>query len=66
VVTEACVLGVSTRRVEALVQAMGIQGIPRSRVAELAQSVDEMVESFRKPWTAGPIPDVWLDALIQR
>jgi putative transposase len=56
VVTGAGVLGVSTWRVQALVQAMGIQGSSRSRVAELAQSADEMVESFPKPWTAGPVP----------
>jgi putative transposase len=56
VVAEAYVLGVATRQVEALVQAMGIRGISKSRVAERAQSVEERVESFRKPWTAGPLP----------
>jgi transposase-like protein len=55
VVTETYVLGASTRRAEALVQAMAIQGISKSRVAELAQGADEVVESFRKPWTA-PTP----------
>jgi putative transposase len=54
-VTEAYGLGVSTRQVEALVQVMGIQGISKPRMAELAQSLDETVESFRKPWTA-PTP----------
>src|SRR5437870_11794260 len=44
VVAEAYVLGVSTRRVDELVQAMGVQGISRSQVSELARSLDGMVE----------------------
>jgi putative transposase len=67
VVAEAYVLGVSTRRVEELVQAMGVDGISKSQVSELAKSLDGMVEAFRnRPLDAGPYPYVWLDALTQR
>jgi putative transposase len=58
---------VSTRRVEELVQAMGVDGISKSQVSELAKSLDGMVEAFRnRPLDAGPYPYVWLDALTQR
>jgi putative transposase len=53
--------------VEALVQAMGIQGISKSQVLELARSLDEMVEAFRgRPLDEGPYAYLWLDALSQR
>jgi putative transposase len=67
VIAEAYLAGVSTRRVEALVQAMGIQGISKSQVSELARSLDEMVEAFRgRPLDEGPYAYLWLDALSQR
>jgi putative transposase len=67
VVAEAYVLGVSTRRVDELVRAMGVDGISRSQVSELARSLDGIVEAFRnRPLDAGPYPYVWLDALTQR
>jgi len=67
VIAEAYLAGVSTRRVEALVQAMGIQSISKSQVSELARSLDEMVEAFRsRPLDEGPYAYLWLDALSQR
>ena len=63
-VAEAYVLGVSTRKVDKLVRAMGMDGISRSRVSEMAKSLDETVESFRsRPLDAGPYPFLWLDAM---
>lgn len=63
-VAEAYVLGVSTRKVDKLVRAMGMEGISRSRVSEMAKSLDETVESFRsRPLDAGPYPFLWLDAM---
>ena len=47
VVTEAYVLGISTRRVDRLVQSMGIEGISKSQVSRLAGDLDELVEEFR-------------------
>ena len=67
VVAQAYVAGVSTRRVEGLVQSMGIAGISKSQVSEMAKELDEMVEAFRsRPLDAGPYTYVWIDALMQR
>ncbi len=63
VVTEAYVQGVSTRKVEALVQALGIVGISKSEVSRLCASLDEQVEAFRgRRLDAARYPYVWLDA----
>jgi putative transposase len=67
VIAEAYLAGVSTRRVDGLVQAMGIQGISKSQVSELARSLDEAVEAFRsRPLDTGPYSYLWLDALTER
>jgi transposase-like protein len=67
VVAEAYLLGVSTRRVEGLVQAMGINGISRSQVSELAKSLDQTVEEFRnRPLESDHYTYLWVDALYHR
>jgi len=67
VVAQAYLAGVSTRRVEGLVRSMGIEGISKSQVSEMARELDEMVEAFRsRPLEAGPYTYVWIDALSQR
>lgn len=67
VVAESYVLGVSTRRVDKLVQSMGIDGISKSEVSRLAQELDELVEEFRsRPLEESPYTYVWLDAHTQR
>ncbi len=63
VIAEAYVNGVSTRRVEKLAKAMGIETMSKSQVSELAKSVDQMVEDFRnRPLENGPYTYIWLDA----
>jgi putative transposase len=62
VVQEAYVQGVSTRRVDELVQALGIGGISKSQVSRLCQALDAEVERFRTRRLEGPYPYVWLDA----
>lgn len=62
VVQEAYVQGVSTRRVDDLVQALGMQGISKSQVSRLCQELEAEVERFRTRRLAGPYPYVWLDA----
>jgi transposase-like protein len=47
VVQEAYVQGVSTRRVDGLVQALGMNGISKSRVSRLCQELGAGVERFR-------------------
>jgi putative transposase len=67
VVTECYVRGVSTRRVDGLVQTLGLEGMSKSQVSELAKELDPVVESFRnRPLHAGPYLFVWLDAMTQR
>ncbi len=64
VVAECCVKGVSTRRVDGLVKTLGIEGISRSKVSEMAKSLDSAVAAFRsRPLDAGPYTYLWLDAL---
>jgi putative transposase len=62
VVQEAYVQGVSTRRVDDLVQALGMTGISKSQVSRLCLALDEEVERFRARPLVGPYPYVWLDA----
>jgi putative transposase len=62
VVQEAYVQGVSTRRVDDLVKALGLQGVSKSQVSRLCQALDQEVERFRSRRLAGPYPYVWLDA----
>jgi putative transposase len=65
VVCECYVRGVSTRRVEGLVQALGIEHLSKSQVSRLAKELDEEVEAFRnRPLDAGPYTYVWLDAMV--
>jgi putative transposase len=47
VIAEAYVQGLSTRKVEALVQALGIASLSKSEVRRLASALDEQVEAFR-------------------
>jgi putative transposase len=64
VVAECYVGGVSTRRVEGLVETLGIQSLSKSQVSELAKSLDGEVAAFRaRPLDAGPYAYVWVDAL---
>jgi putative transposase len=62
VVAEAYVQGVSTRKVENLVQALGIAGISKSEVSRLAASLDEQVEAFRTRRLEASYPYLWADA----
>jgi transposase-like protein len=67
VVCQAYVEGVSTRRVDDLVKAMGIEGISRSEVSRMAAELDVKVAEFRdRPLDAGPYRYLWIDGLTQR
>lgn len=64
VVSEAYVLGVSTRKVEDLMEAMGAQGVKRSEVSRMAKVLDQEVSAFRnRPLGAQAHPYLWLDAI---
>jgi transposase-like protein len=63
VVQEAYVKGVSTRRVDELVQALGLQGISKSQVSALCHDLNAEVERFRtRPLSGLAYRYVWLDA----
>lgn len=63
VVQEAYVLGVSTRRVEDLVETLGIAGISKSQVSRICAALDAEVEAFRTRSLEGETyPYLWLDA----
>jgi putative transposase len=67
VVCQAYVEGVSTRRVDDLVKAMGIDGLSKSEVSRMAAELDTLVEQFRsRPLDTGPYKYLWVDALTQR
>ena len=62
VVMEAYVNGVSTRKVDRLVEQLGIQGMSKDRVSALCRALDEQVEAFRQRPLEGDYPYLWLDA----
>ena len=67
VVAECYVRGVSTRRVEGLVQTLGIEAISKSQVSRMAAELDAEVTAFRnRPLDGGPYTYVSLDALTQK
>ena len=49
VVATSYLLGVSTRRVTKLVQALGVTALSKSQVSIMARELDEQVEAFRRP-----------------
>ena len=62
VIQEAWIAGVSTRRVDDLVQAMGLSGISKSSVSKLCKDIDERVMGFLQRPLTGEWPYLWLDA----
>ena len=67
VIQQAYVEGVSTRRVDDLIKALGCDGISKSQVSRICRELDEVVENFLGwPLDGGAYPYVWLDALTQK
>jgi putative transposase len=62
VVLEAYVNGVSTRKVDRLVEQLGIAGMTKDRVSALCRALDEQVTVFRERPLEGGYPYLWLDA----
>ena len=62
VIQEAYVQGVSTRSVDELVKAMGMDGISKSQVSRLCGEIDERVQAFLTRPIEGEWPYIWLDA----
>jgi putative transposase len=67
VVATSYLLGVSTRRMEKLVETLGITRLSKSQVSVMAKELDEHVESFRtRPLDEGPYTFVAADALTMK
>src|SRR3954463_16136359 len=67
VVATCYLLGVSTRRMDKLVQSLGITGLSKSQVSEMAKDLDDQVEAFRtRPLADGPYTFVAADALTMK
>lgn len=66
VIQEAWIGGVSTRRVDDLVQAMGLTGISKSTVSKLCKDIDERVGACLDRPLSGEWPYLWLDATYLR
>ncbi len=67
VVQEAYVNGVSTRKVDRLVEQLGLHGMSKDQVSRLCRGLDEQVRLFReRPLDGGAYPYLWLDAKIER
>jgi transposase-like protein len=62
VVQEAYIKGVSTRKVDDLVKAMGLTGIDKSTVSRICEELRQEVEQFRNRPLQESYPYVWLDA----
>jgi len=63
VVQEAYIKGVSTRKVDALLKALGLTGIDKSKVSRICKELDQAVAQFRNRKLQESYPYVWLDAL---
>lgn len=63
VVQQAYIKGVSTRKVDDLLQALGLTGIDKSKVSRICKELDEVVTPFRQRPLTGDYPYIWLDAL---
>ena len=66
-IQQAYVEGVSTRRVDDLVKALGCEGISKSQVSRICGELDRVVDSFLdRPLDGGAYCYLWLDALSQK
>ena len=58
--------GVSTRKVDRLVEQMGLRGLSKDQVSRMCRGLDEHVQAFRSRPLGGAYPYLWLDAKIER
>jgi len=62
VIQEAYIQGISTRSVDDLVRAMGLEGVSKSQVSRLCAEIDDRVRDFLARPIEGDWPYLWLDA----
>jgi len=66
VIQAAYVQGVSTRKVEALVQELGLAQLDKSKVSRITQALQAEVDGFRNRALPEPCPYVYLDAVYPK
>ena len=66
VVQEAYIHGVSTRKVDELVESLGMKGISKSEVSRICKELDDVVIAFKERPLEGQFPYVWLDATFPK
>jgi putative transposase len=66
VVQEAYVNGVSTRKVDRLVEQLGLPHMSKDQVSRLCRGLDEQVRVFGERPLQGAYPYLWLDAKVER
>jgi putative transposase len=66
VVQEAYVNGVSTRKVDRLVEQLGLHHLSKDQVSRLCRGLDEQVRVFCERPLEGADPYLWLDAKVER
>jgi transposase-like protein len=66
VVQEAYVHGVSTRKVDELMKALGLDGLSKSEVSRICGELDPMIEAFRTRPLTGEHPYLWVDATYHK
>jgi transposase-like protein len=65
VIQEAVVKGVSTRKIEAVLEELGIAGVSAAQVSQLCAALDEKVRQFRER-PLGQYRYIWVDALYEK
>jgi putative transposase len=66
VVQEAYVHGVSTRKVDELMRALGLDGVSKSEVSRICGELDPLVEAFRTRALTTDYPYMWVDATYHK
>jgi transposase-like protein len=66
VVQEAWVHGVSTRKVDDLMKALGVDGISKSEVSRICGELDTVVTAFRTRALTGDHRYLWVDATYHK
>ena len=65
-VQEAYVNGVSTRKVDRLVEQLGVASMSKDQVSRLCRGLDDQVRILRERPLEGAYPYLWLDAKVER
>jgi len=66
VIQEAFVSGISTRKMEDVLAAMGVERLGKSQISELCSELDARAEEFRRRPLTEAYPYLWLDALYEK